>query len=56
MIKNKCLYVVNEKDTKKPVKVFGVRDDSNGYPQFLIYEDSQWKYRSAKHYYPLGRN
>ena len=34
------------------VPVFNVRDDKNGYPHFLIYEDKQWKYVSAKHFLP----
>lgn len=34
----------------KAVNVYNVRDDKNGYPQFLICEDGEWKYRSAKHY------
>lgn len=37
----------------KYVKVYSVRDDKNGYPQFLIYEDGEWKYRSAKYYREL---
>lgn len=32
------------------VKVYAVRDDKNGYPQFLIYENGEWKYVSAKHF------
>ena len=43
-----------DKDLKtnisKSVKVYAVRDDKNGYPQFLIYENGEWKYRSAKFY------
>ena len=27
-----------------------VRTDRAGYPMFLIYENNQWKYRSAKHF------
>lgn len=25
-------------------EVYAVRDDKNGYPHFLIYEDGEWKY------------
>ena len=38
----------------KHVKVYAVRDDKNGYPQFLIYENGEWKYRSAKYYCEVG--
>lgn len=55
------MFTVFEKDSKeydpnimdyiaKSVKVYTVRDDKNGYPQFLICENGEWKYRSAKHY------
>jgi len=32
--------------------VYGILDDSNGFPKFLLYERGQWVYRSAKHYIP----
>lgn len=34
------------------VKVYDIRYNANGYPQFLIYEDNQWKLVSAKHFRP----
>lgn len=34
------------------VKVYNVRDDKNGFPHFLIYENGEWKYVSAKHFVP----
>ena len=34
------------------VKVYAIRNDKNGYPHFLIYEDNQWKWKSAKHFTP----
>ena len=34
----------------KSVNVYAVRDDENGYPQFLVCEYGEWKYRSAKYY------
>lgn len=34
------------------VEVYNVRDDKNGYPHFLIYENGEWKYVSAKHFVP----
>lgn len=32
------------------VEVYDVRNDKNGYPHFLICEDGEWKYKSAKHF------
>ena len=50
--KNTTEYDLNLRtNTSKLVKVYAVRDDKNGYPQFLIYENGEWKYRSAKYYY-----
>lgn len=37
-----------------PVSVYNVRDNKHGYPLFLIYEDLQWKYISAKHFVPAA--
>ena len=37
-----------------PVSVYNVRDDKHGYPLFLIYDDLQWKYISAKHFIPAA--
>lgn len=34
------------------IKVYSVRDDKNGYPHFLIYENGEWKYVSAKYFVP----
>ena len=42
-----------EEFARRSVDVYAVRDDKNGYPQFLIYEDNQWKYISAKHFIPI---
>ncbi len=36
------------------VTVFNIRNDKNGYPQFLIYYQGQWKYVSAKYCIPRG--
>lgn len=36
------------------VEVYAVRNDKNGYPQFLVYVDRQWCWRSAKNYEPLS--
>ena len=32
--------------------VFGILEDSHGYPKFLFYENGQWIYHSAKNYEP----
>lgn len=37
-------------DTQIKTEVFAVRDDKNGFPHFLIYEEGEWKYVSAKHF------
>lgn len=34
-------------------RVFGVRSDKHGYPQFLIYVDNQWRWVSAKRFEPI---
>lgn len=36
-----------------PVIVYNVRDDNNGFPQFLVYIDNQWRYISAKYFKPM---
>ena len=41
---------LEKKEIPKFVKVYAVRDDKNGYPQFLVYDGGDWKYRSAKYY------
>ena len=56
------VFEVNRKDSVEydnnsgislsTVKVYNVRDDKNGYPQFLIYEYGEWKYMSAKYFVP----
>lgn len=44
--------------TGKFYEVYSVKSDKHGYPHFLIYDDKQWKWRSAKNFEPveLGRN
>ena len=34
----------------KIYEIFNVRDDWNGYPQFLIRKDNEWVYISVKHF------
>lgn len=49
-------YFGRTKEYRKKYKVRNVRDDGNGYPQFLILEDGQWKYKSAKYFVPVEDN
>lgn len=48
--------LTEKKYIPKFAKVYAVRDDKNGYPQFLIYENGEWKYRSAKYYCEVEEN
>ena len=45
---------VTHKQTDKIFEVYEIQNDKNGYPKFLIYENSQWKWMSAKHFKPIG--
>ena len=47
-------FKVVDKETDLVVHVYGIRDDKKGFPHFLIYEDNQWKYKSAKLYMPIA--
>ena len=62
-----CLFTVIEKGTRKwdtqledycskTVRVYDVRMDKTGFPHFLVYENNQWKYKSAKLYEPTIGN
>lgn len=33
--------------------VYSVKNDKNGYPQFLIYYKNQWVWKSAKYFEPM---
>lgn len=35
--------------------VYGILEDSHGFPKFLFYEFGQWIYRSAKLYEPYNK-
>lgn len=48
-----CLFVVRDKKEYVNVNVYGVTDDSNGYPKFLIRDKNQWIWRSAKYFEPV---
>lgn len=54
-----CLFEVykkkkNDSGLIESREVFAVRDDKDGYPHFLIYEDNEWKYVKAKHFVPTN--
>jgi len=38
------------KEISDKITVYNIRNDKNGYPQFLIYINNEWKYISAKHF------
>lgn len=45
--------IVIDKSDYRYYQVFNVKDDKNGYPQFLIHKENEWKYISAKEFIPL---
>ena len=45
-------YDSNSGISVSSIKVYNVREDKNGYPHFLIYENGEWKYVSAKYFVP----
>lgn len=45
------MFDVCDKETGKIHVVYHVVQ-SKGYPHFLIYDDGQWVYRSAKYFLP----
>lgn len=45
-----CLMILYDKKTGRPEYIYGMQNDSHGYPLFLIKIKNQWVYRSAKHY------
>lgn len=46
--------VVKKEDHSVIRKVYDVRNDNCGYPHFLIYENGEWKYVSAKYFVPYS--
>ena len=46
------LFMVRNVDNEF-IKIYGVCDDSSGYPKFLIRKEKQWIWKSAKHFLPL---
>ena len=51
----KALMIVKHKKTGKIFEVYEIKNDRCGYPNFLIYKDSQWKWMSAKHFKPCEK-
>lgn len=51
---NEVFQVVKKEDHSVIRKVYDVRNDNCGYPHFLIYENGEWKYVSAKHFVPYS--
>lgn len=50
------MFIVCDKNNlDKELDVYNVRNDKHGYPHFLVYEDKQWKYKSAKYFVPMRR-
>lgn len=48
-VRTKEIRVNENGNLVQPVyKVHNVRDDGNGYPQFLIFEDGQWRYKKCE--------
>lgn len=37
----------------KQYKIWSIRNDRKGFPHFLIYDNNQWKWQSAKHFKPI---
>lgn len=46
------LFAVKEKATNRIYPIYDVRNDKNGYPQFLTYIFGRWQYVSAKFFEP----
>ena len=44
------MITVFDKITQKPVRVYKITRNSSGYPDFLVRENGEWRFRSAKHY------
>ena len=48
-------FNVYRKTNNELVYVYAVRDDKNGYPHFLIYENNEWKYVKSKYFVPINK-
>ena len=49
------MFKVRDRETERIYVVYHIRDDANGYPQFLIYNHhyGTWEYKSAKNFKPV---
>lgn len=47
-------FIVTYKKDNSLCTVYDIRNDKNGFPQFLIYTEGQWKYISAKNFTPIN--
>lgn len=47
------MFTVIRKEEGNYFEVYSVRNNKAGYPYFLIYENNQWRWQSAKHYIPI---
>ena len=50
------IFSVISKETGDIKTVYDVRTNKVGYPHFLIYDNGQWKYMSAKHFEPISED
>lgn len=46
-------FDVKDKRNDKLYKVWSIRNDSTGFPHFLIYDTGAWKWQSAKYFTPI---
>lgn len=47
------MFKVIRKEDGRAFVVYSVRNDKVGYPHFLMWEDNQWKWQSAKYFSSL---
>lgn len=47
---NNPIFFVKKKTTEQIYKVVSIRNDKNGFPHFLIYENKVWIWKSAKYF------
>lgn len=50
------IFTVQDKDNGDILSVYSVRNDNKGYPQFLIYQNNQWLWVSAKKFRPIEKH
>ena len=43
--------MINEK--KQIQKIYSIKTDKNGFPKFLVFENNQWSWKSAKKFKPI---